>query len=737
MVNLPWIGKGMGIVNYILGGAGLEKRKYPMRTDIACGLKEEISIKLSEGFAGAVSMPSYSPIADESVSYQRRVELMDAALVCTGELKLKAVEFSPKQYQKLKQTLKALDYDERKAPVLAISGTAVAKILEKKEPPAQAAVESNARILESYKEIEIKDAHTQVIKAKYVKQVLTYSGKKREAEIKFGYNPACEEAKLISAVVVSKNGQRQGIATNEINVMDAGWNASAKRYTGGKILVANLPAVDIGSTIEVEYQLAAKGKAFLSGFETFQTFDDLDKKKVRFTAPNNVAVQTLVTGPGGLVTQQTNRANGKQTFEWEAKNIKALPAEPQLPPEWIYMAGVDYFAGDMKSYLKELNDMLLDRSGKGAKAAQTARQLTAEAKNKKEAAKAIRDFVAKSIRMAGPSFTELPLSELSAADTTLADGYGHQADQAILLHAMLAGAGFEPEFVLASGLPPIAGITNVAMSLPMPQNFQAPLVRIAVDGVLYYLNDTDQYSQLGSTSYDGRLAIALGSQAFEVIRAATDCRDKIDTVYTLALSDSGKTRMGITRQFFGGHYNSKNRYFSELPPEERKRYHQEIVSGVAQGARPVGDLTTKFDCYPGFEQFTVELDNYSVVDGKYSYFDLPFTPSLFPMGADYRTLPLFISHQSAHTIRTEIELPPGFQQIALGPQSQSLNEPDGAGKARITVMDEGGKRVITHEYETSPAIISAKNYPAMLDIESALGRKSSKVFLLESGRRPE
>ena len=34
--------------------------------------------------------------------------------------------------------------------------------------------------------------------------------------------------------------------------MDAGWNASAKRYTGGKILVANLPGVDIGSTIDVE-----------------------------------------------------------------------------------------------------------------------------------------------------------------------------------------------------------------------------------------------------------------------------------------------------------------------------------------------------------------------------------------------------------------------------------------------------------------------------------------------------
>src|SRR5207344_2191336 len=153
-------------------------------------------------------------------------------------------------------------------------------------------------------------------------------------------------------------------------------------------------------------------------------------------------------------------------------------------------------------------------------------------------------------------------------------------------------------------------------------------------------NDTDQYAQLGSTAFDGRLAVALPSQTFEVIRAAQDCKDKTETVYTLSLADNGKTRVGISRQYYGGNYNSKNRYFSELPPEERKRYHQEIVSDVAQGARPIGDLTTTFNTYPGVEQFTVEVDHFSVVDNRYSYFDLPFTPSLFPPGADTRTLPL-------------------------------------------------------------------------------------------------
>lgn len=731
VVNLPWIGEGLGIANFILGGASLETRKYPLRTKIACGLDEQITVKLADGFTGTVSMPSYPPIDDKTMSYHRKVELKGQTLACSRALKLKTVEFSPEQYLKLKQTLKGMDYDERKAPVLAISDAAIVTAENKNDSSADPAVESNTKILESHKEFEIKDPHTEILKGRFVKQVLTYSGKKSEAEFKLGYNPACEEVKLIRAVVISKTGQKQEIATNEVNVMDAGWNASAKRYTGGKILVANLPGVDIGSTIEVEYEVDTKGKAYLAGFETFQTFDDVEKKEVHVVAPCTVPIQTMVTGGKGIVTEQTNTLNGSQVFDWRAEHVKALPAESQLPPEWLYMAGVEFFAGDVKSYWNELNETFLDRSAKSTKAAELAKQLT-DAKSKPEAVKAIRDYVAKFIRVAGPSFTELPLSELSAADTTLADGYGHLADRAILLHAMLTAAGFKSEFVLASGLPPISGITNVMTIFPLPQNFQSPLVRVALNDDTCYLNDTDQYAQLGSTGNDGRLAITLATQNFEVVRAAHDCRDKTETVYSLSLGNDGKTRVGITRSYYGGNFNSKHRYFSELPPEERRRYFQELVSGVAQGARPIGDLTTKFESYPGTEQYTVEVDNYSVVDGRYSYFDLPFTPSLFPGGADHRTLPLFISRRSEYTIRTEIELPSKFRQVAIAPKTESLEAPDGSGNAKITSTDTGGKRIITHEFETSPAIVSAKDYPEMLKVESTLGKKSSKTFLLEA-----
>ncbi len=732
VVSLPWISRGMGVVNFVLEGTGLDKRKYPLRTSIACGVSEHLTVKLGEGYSGKISIPTFAPINNPSLGYQRQVELAGNALDCTSEFKLKTVQFSTAEYLELKRSLKALDYDRRKAPVLAVSAVALAKNDPEPKAAPKATVESNARVVESQKRLTISGPAAAVLHGKYLKEVLTYSGKKSEAEVKFNYNPACGDAKIVSAAVTSKTGTRQEITPKEINIMDAGWNASAKRYTGGKVLVANLPGVDIGSKIEVEYELTYTNRPFISGFEPFQAFDDVVRKEYRLDTPADLKVQTVMTGPAGIVQAASSEADKCRTYTWKASNVPALPAESQLPPEWTFLPGVDYFAGDLAAYLGELKHVMLERSGQGPKAAQLAKRLVAEAKGQKAGLRAIRDYVARNIRSAGPSFLELPLSELSAADTTLSDGYGHAADRAILLHSMLKAAGYSPEIVLASGLPPIGGITNLVMSFPLPQNFQLPLVRVTLEGIPYYLNNTDQYAELGTTPSDGHLALSLETKGFEIIQAADNFRDKTETDYSMALSDSGKTRLAITHRYYGTAFNGKKRYFSELPPEERKRYFQELVSDVAQGAQPVSELVTRFDSYPGTEEFAVEVDHYCVVDGKYSYLDLPYSPSLFPVGADTRSLPLFLSQRNQFTVRTRIDLPANFRNIAIAPPSESLEAPEGAGKVRVTSTEEDKGRLIVQDLVSSPAIIPAEEYPAMLKLEASLGRKAAKTLLLEA-----
>ena len=731
VVSLPWIANDLGVANRVLiGSAGLEKRKYPLDTELTCGVREEMSLKLTGGFAAPLAIPQFASVNDPGVSFNENVVFTNGSLDCTREFLLKTVEFSPAQYFQLKQTLKDKEDNRRKSLILGLKSSGVAEVMPNAKASAEPPADSNAEILDSEKTLAVTDAHTAVYRVKYSKLILTYNGKIRESEAKIPFNPACEEAKIVRAVVIAKAGGRQEISPDEINVMDQDWNAGAKRYTGGKVLVASLPGVEIGSTIQVEYEVTMHDMPFLSGFEPFQFPDALDEKSFELTAPADLKIHKLVNGAKGIVTERLKTAGGKQTFDWGATNVTALSPEDQLPPAWNYDAGVGYFAGNIGDYWKALNAAMLAHAKNSTNAEALARQLTAPAKTKLDAARAIRDFIAKNIRQAGPSFTDLPLRELSDADTTLADGYGDDADRAILFHAMLAAAGFQPEFVMASGLPPVDGIDSVAKSFPLPDDFQTPLVRIRVGGDDYYLNDGNQYSQLGTTAFDNKLGIALAGEKLETIRAAKNCGNKTETDYAVSLASDGKAQIKVSTRFYGEEYNQRNQFFAELPPEERNHYYQEAVSSVAQGARAVGGLTTKFDSYPGVEEFTVALDDYGILDGNFLYFGLPFAPSFFNAADDQRSLPLFMPDGREQLIRAEIELPGGYRLTGIAPKGGLLAAPGGS-RVRITDASAGGKCLVTYEAETVPGIITPADYPKLLDIQSSLGRKSETTFLLE------
>jgi transglutaminase-like putative cysteine protease len=735
VLSMPWIGHDLGVVNFILSGTGLESRRYPLETQMTCGIDDHISLKMASNFSQAVSIPSASSVDDDCVGYRRHFGFAAHTLDASKDLQLKVVEFSPKQYLELKRTLKDLAYDERKAPVIATIAPPPSASVAPLNPKPEPRIASNAAIVDDRQELTVEDDHTAILRVHYVKRILSYAGKIRESEVKIPYNPATETARIIRAAVISRSGQRQEVSKDEVNVMDAAWNSSAKRYTGGKVLVDSLPGVEIGSTIQVEYEVTMQGRPYLSGFQPFQLQDEIEQKSFKITAPAGLDVRALETGSGNLVSEKKETVDNRQVLQWLAHQVGALPEESSLPPAWSYQAGIAYYVGNPGAYYKKLNEVMLARAARDTRAQEVTRQITARVETKLEAVKAIRDYVAESVRLAGPPFTELPFSELSDADTTLADGYGHAADRAILLHAMLAAVGVHAKFVLAADLPAIAELAGMAQSFPFPDEFKTPLVRIVLDGNTYYLNDTDQYARLGSTRHDNRLGIDLSTGACDTIRAADDCNDKVATTYSLMLDNQGNARIAIRHEYYGMAFGKENRRFSELRPEERVLYFQEAVSGVAQGARPVGGLVTDFNVYPGVKQFEVEVDRYAVASGPCLYFCLPFTPKLFPTETNRRTLPLLIPDFSDEIIRTRIELPPEYRHVAIAPRAARFVGPDGTGTASVLPTTRNG--VIIYQLEHRPAIIHPVDYPAAFEVESALENKASRMFLLEKDMAPK
>ncbi len=732
LVDVPWVGNRTGIINFILRGAGLDHRKYPLDTLVTCGISEHVTLHLDRRFVGALSLPKCEPEHDECLDYQRSYSLKDGTLVCDRELKTKLVEFSPAEYLRLKRILAVMDTDDRKAPLLELaSGPALAGTLSPGgvlPPPV-----SDTHIVDVQKDLVVKDAHDATLTVHYVKKVLTYSGKKREAEVKIPYNPATEEVHLVSATVTAADGHKETIAPEELNIMDQGWDSSAKRYTGGKILVASLPGVEIGSVIDLTYRVRIHDRPYLSGVESFQLGDVCDSKTFRLTAPAELPILRHDEALTGVVQATAVRSGPLQIHEWQGKHLPATPTEWSTPPDWAFRPSVSFVIGNPAHYLDLLEHDLVAHAMKDTRAAAVAKSLAGKAKSPEGAILAIRNYVATSVRLAGPSFDDLPLSELSDADTTLADGYGHGADRAILLYGMLRTAGFKPRFVLASGLPALGSFERDNEHLALLGEFHDVLVQVPMASHVVYLNDTDQYAHLGATAHDGAMGILLTNGTPLVVKAAPGAKSKSEEDYAISVSGGGRTRIAITRRFYGTVYGAQKKFFTELPPEQRDRYFQEVVASVSQGARPVGGLVTRFDRYPGIESFTVDVDSYAIHDGQYLYFDLPASFRLFPTATDLRAQPFYLPTAVSRIVHSEITFPSKDWRVLISPGSRKAAAVDHSGGVRIVSRDEPGRLVIDHTLSIKPSIVAAADYPALVTLENSLENESSRAIVIDTG----
>jgi len=577
--------------------------------------------------------------------------------------------------------------------------------------------------------IDIKDKNSFTINTKIKKKILSYAGVKHNSEIKIHYNPIWQKVSIKSVVISNPNGKKFKLNKTETNIMDQSWIGSAPRYPAGKIIVVSLPGVRVGSIIEYEIVIENSKQPIISSMALFQNSSPIINKKTVLQYPEKMKLQ--ISKPAESLISSSSKKNGKIIKKWKTANIPAIPSEIKTPPTWMFAPVIIFSNGNWQEYSKEVKTYLEKATKNQSKTEALSTKLTA-GKNPLETMRVIRDYVALKIRAAGPGLSAFPLSCINNADKTLTDAYGNSSDRAVLLYTMLKKAGFKPEFLAVANIPAVPQALSELMARP-DNDFGAVLVKVVHDGKSYFFNDTNQYAQLGSCGNEGNIALNLNSAKLGIIKTEKDMASRLELEYSLKLIDDGSILISSTKFYYGENFESKNRLFSEISPEERKRHFQEVVSQLAQSAVPITKFTSDFKKYPGKVHYAVKIPDYVVKDGKYLYFKLPFNylKHLIITGIEKRKNPYFQNKYEHIRIKYFIELPNNLKKIIIQPENFSIKYPQGGGTINISNKKVSPKRMeVIYDINLKPCLVPADEYSFLVNAQTTLSKPGRGTIML-------
>ena len=785
LIDIPSFGSSIGYHNFILGDTGLAQRRFPLKTDNACGFEETFDIAF-EDLAPALALPETTSFKTNGITFSQRVSATDADEDASGHRHVKSsrrLEFNltsypPDLYRPFKETLHRVE-------------TLTAQIAAFGQSPSPEELAADSRILSRTVVYDVPSPSSWTKTITTRRLILTYAGRRNFSEVKIPFNPAWQDVEVLEASVTAPDGSVQLVTDDEINVMDAPWVSSAPRYPAGKTLVVSLPGVEVGSVVSTSFRVTQTNAPFFSLVHEFNGSTPRDQDNLAISlsgdaldhllkrAGRRLAGADAAAEPIGLIDALSRGYNDATlsersgftadsnafTVAYSATSPKTLPLEPGLPDPSNFAMLKAFSLGDWDDYAAAVRKTVARATSPAntRQCAELAHALTADIPDIPGKIRAIRDFVATAIRSAGPSFTSLPLAA-SPADVTLADGYGNNLDRAALISALLFDAGIDNSIVLASPDPIqefVGGAPSHLLALPQRGTFSVPLVEILPDDeesdeMPIYLGDTDQYATLGMTHHihcqalatlpddpDCGIADENGDPALdipvktifvneEMLPATIDSR-------TIDLKANGDATFTVTRAIDGAGADAFLKRYAEMTPELLSRHHQELAGAIAVSAKPVGDLTINTNALPYSIAFTAEVPGLATRTGNILSLELPHASSISPYDASIRRLPFALPASPCSFERLTILLPPETKGVLSSPPpfdydySQcGFNTFSRCGE--VATDEESGRRAfmeLTAESRREDAVFGPEFLKTIQEIDRRLSLREANLLVIE------
>ncbi len=610
-MTIPSFIGAFGIHNWLINDISLDKRRFPLVCSSTAAGDEILKMNVDSKWGDLSSVPAFESESDDGNYEWRRKAIFDGNLItCASRNAIKTMEFSPEQYLMLKLSSKTKEDDLDRVLVFSIG------VERERMVP-----ESDVIILDSKKDITLNDKNKYTLANTVKMKVCTYNGLKDYSELRLPFCPAIKNVRLEYAKVTNGNKVSE-LNLKELKVMDSGWTATAPRYPEMKMLVANFPSVQVGSIIEYKTVTEYNGDEPFGVLESFAGFEPVKSKSLSIKVPDGIEISVAKSQNGFLsnnkaenIKEIAQKNNGYTTYIWTAENQMPLKRERNLPPLRCIIPTVSVESCSWYDLVQRLqNEINAKDVPEGEQLTRLVKQLEVYEPMRK--VRALKTYVSRNIRRAGPELFQVPLSCFSKAEATLKAGYGNDIDIAIIYYTALRMLKLKPEIVFVSTRRHSPDVEDIVFKHVSATLFTKALVHVKVDGLDVWLNDKDQYSELGCCSYENCLALYPDGR---IRRIELDGRysSRRDRKVIFDFSGIGNATVKVIERCQGSEYAIYKQMFAEMTPEERRRYFLGEITAFSPLAVPDGSMDSNFNEYPGFISYGAKLDDFLVADGDF------------------------------------------------------------------------------------------------------------------------
>ncbi len=666
---VPLLSRNFGRVNWLLSGkTALPTRQHPLDANSTAMTAETLELQLGDVLGQPLALPETVNI-EGGYAYRRAYTVENGVLKVNRALAINQVEFLPTEYEPLRENLQKVEAAERARPIFAKNTLADAHVHTK-------LMQVDYRFTSDY---------SWVVTNHVVKKILTYDGKKSSSELKYTFNPSWQNVELISATVESPDGKIATVGEKEKNLFDCNWAAAAPRYSATQELVVNLPSVEIGSTIT--YTTVSTVKDAPSPYHAiiyFDSYEPVDEISVRW-GEHPDAVRTV-------------------------QNVKRLKREPMQAPGILWrdyrVLGMGNFANAAEKLLPltEVKPLKLDPS----------RQMSI---------RQIRNWMAKNVRVIGPSLYEVPLAQqMTDPEVVLAERYANRTDYIRTLCALLKGDGYDAEIVFAAA----DGAENPKVRAFNTETFQnvkmfdLPLCRVRMghfagspsgsgqqpEAFYAILGTENEYTPIETSPYEKCTCLNPKTGKLERVRQQQLHEDGED-VYEIFVRENGAVDVDFKHTTFGFGVGGLRKKYREMLPEDRTRHFQQLLGGLSQSAVATRELKTESKGFTAELSFSAYVPEFATVADDTISISLPaLAVNPFMLTGANREAPLGVNGFLNDTTRVRVTFPEGYTCIEHLPQEYLFANPMAPNETwlQLTVETE------TDEQGRLVAIVSCRSF---------------------------